>query len=176
MEINYELTEKNYLDYYLFNAFQSTTIKSRRKKSVFFLTISFWIAAVYFYFQTNIFLTVYFGVFGFVTLLFYKKYYNWKHKKYYKKYIQDHKDDLIGKKQSIVFSDELIIGKSDLGESKLNVSEVNTAYELPELFVIKITSTTSFIIPKEAVSDISELKKTFTDLQIELTVLDNWKV
>tara|TARA_B110000211_G_C14005477_1_gene520589 strand:- start:408 stop:938 length:531 start_codon:yes stop_codon:yes gene_type:complete len=174
MEIKYTLQANDYLAYYLHHALNNKRIQKRIKISQYVLAISFAIISCVSYMGTNMFLTIYLGVFSLTTLLFYPKYFKWKYKKYYKRYIKENHQDILGKEHTIKFTDEFILAENFLGENKIKVSAIDEVFELPLCFLVKVTNTSSFIIPKEFVPNQDDLRSTFKELGFKITDHKDW--
>ncbi|MEM6764089.1 MAG: hypothetical protein AAF655_04160 [Bacteroidota bacterium] len=178
MKIELYLDEEDYLTYQLYTASTSERIKKKRKKSWIFTTIFFASLAFLFYVAMIHFLAVYFVIASVITLVLYPLYSRRKYKNYYKKYIQENYQEVIGKRSEMEFYQDFISGRNETGESKIYTTDVKAIIEISTHFFIKLKSGPSIIINKAQVTDIGEmivyLQQLSKNLSIEISQELSW--
>lgn len=175
MKLNYGLDKNDFLAFQLYTASKSEGIAKKKRNGRLFLMVLFLLIAIYAYWQNHVGLAIYFGVFTLITYLFYGRYFKWRYKKHYQSYIKEHYQQRIGEVVETIFEDAFIVLKDKTGESKINVSELDTVYEIADYFFVKISSGISLIIPKKKVGDANAVRKKLTTLNIPIVQELDWE-
>jgi len=176
MKITYKLDKGDYLDFQLYTVSQSKRIQ--RKKIInwlVFALVSF-AFGLYFYYDKNNSLAIYFGGIGIVWILFYKTYFKWKYKRHFIKYITDNYQNRFGKTVELTFNNDHIYSKEDAGEGSIKNSEVEHIAETNLYFYVKMLSGVSLIIPKNEINKLSELVQIFKSLNFEIVTKKDWNL
>lgn len=177
MQIEYKIEENDFLAYQLFTASKSKRINQRKKKETYLIFFASLLLGVYFYFQSNVGLVFYCCSVAVLTLLFYSKYYNWKYKQHYKKFIQENYSNRFGEQVELSINDDFLYSKDKTGEGKIKLEEIEVINETENHFFIKISTGTSLIIPKDSLKSSTDLKSKFDSLgsKIETDLNWNWR-
>jgi len=175
MKLEFQIDEQDFLDFQLFTASQSDRIKRKMWNGWIFLTLGCGIAAGYFYFKDSIALAIYFGLAAIACELFYPKYFRWKYKKHYKNYIRENYSNRFNKQEYIEINNETIFAKDKVGESAINISEIERIDETEKHFFVKITTGVSLIIPKYKIQNPNEVRAKFESLGFFINKVVNKK-
>ena len=80
---------------------------------------------------------------------------------------------------TLTINNEGFVTKDEGVESKIIATETEEIVEIPSLFLIRLKSGQSLIIPKNKISNVDEVKETLINLasflKISYNVEDNWK-
>ena len=175
MEIEYKIEENDFLDFQLFTASKSKRIMKKKKKGWILLTIAFLVLGIYFYFQNNIAMTIYFGVIAIICGLFYPKYFNWRYKKHYKNYIKENYKKRFGEIENLKITKEYIYSKDKTGEGKIILKEIEEVNETKDHFLLKISTGMSLIIPKREMDNPDIIKNKFNEIGLKIIDELNWE-
>lgn len=162
MEINYELTEKDYLDFNVFHAENSPTIRrsiliQRLIGPVIFLIMPFYATR-----YTGIplwYWVIIFGTLGALWYSFYPKYIKWEVSRRTSKLIKEGKDGKILGNKNIKLTPEGIYGTSLYSEEKVKWDSIERIEETEDYIYIFISSISAFIIPIRAFNDTNTKEK-----------------
>lgn len=158
MEINYELTEKDYLDFNVFHAENSPTIRrsiliQRLIGPVIFLIMPFYATR-----KTGIPLWYWLIIFGTLSALwysFYPKYIKWEVSRRTSKLIKEGKDNTLLGNRTIKLTPEGVHDISEHGDSKVKWGSIERIEKNETHIYIYISSISSFIIPIRAFKDLA---------------------
>ncbi|WP_107039147.1 YcxB family protein [Brumimicrobium mesophilum] len=174
MEIAYKLTEKDFLDFQMYTASKNERINKKKNKSWILIVAASLILGIYFYFQNNIFTSIYCLSFSIITGLFYRKYFIWKHKKHYQNFIKENYSKQFGKPIKLNFGNEYIHSSDKTEEGKFKLSEIEIINETHYHLFLKISPSMSIIIPKRELLDIQSLKKHIAFVGIKINTELDW--
>ncbi len=161
MKISYQIKEEDYLTHQLYTASQSKRVKRRRL--VFWLIVPFAYALLayllYFnYRQLRMSYTI--GGLATFWLLAYPFYSRWNYKRHYSKHINEHMKGQFDQVVTLELGKEFVTIQDAKGNnSNITYSSVKEIVELPELFLIRLETSSSIILPKREFRDIKELQK-----------------
>ena len=175
MKFQFKVEEEDFLEYQLFTSSKSKQVQKKKRYSWVLLTVISIILAIYFYSTNNTTLTIYFCSIAAVCALFYSKYFKWRYKKHYKNFIKRNYSSRFGEVTEFEFTEEFISTKDKVGESKIELSEIKEVNETKKLFLIKIQSGLTLIIPKRELQNLDSLKQKFNQHQIIIKDELNWK-
>jgi len=168
MKIEYKIEENDFLDYQLFTASKSKRTMKKKRNGWILLTVASIILGIYFYFQNNIAMTIYFGLIAIICGLFYPKYFNWRYKKHYKNYIKENYQKRFGEIEIIEISKEYICSKDKTGEGKIKLKEIDEVSETKNHFLLKISTGMSLIIPKREIENLDIIKNKFDEIGLKI--------
>jgi hypothetical protein len=174
MKLEYTLDADDFLDFQLFTASKSEGIKKKQKRSWRLLTIWAIIVTVYFVVNKDYFLSFYFALVSIVFGMLYPKYFRWKYKKYYKKFIRANYAQRFGKPETLEFKKDSLFSKDIIGEGEVKLSEVVQLDETGNHFFIMMNNGSSFIIPKNKIGNIERLKEEFESRGLTVHNDLNW--
>ena len=175
MKAEYTIQEDDFLSHQLFTASKSKRINKKRKRDWALLIIGFAICGGVFYFQANLAMALYFGLFTLATGLFYPKYFNWRYKKHYSNYIKEHYQKRFGETAILEINSDNILTKDKIGEGKINIKEIEEINETQNHFFIKISTGASLIIPKKEITNTNCLKEEFENIGVHINNELTWK-
>lgn len=161
MILQYKIREEDYLTHQLYMASKSKSIK--RKRITFWIIVPFAYALFaylsYFDFrQPNMaYVMVGLAFFWFILYPFYSK---WNYKRHYSKHINENLKGQFDQLVKLELNDQNISIKDEKGnKSEISFPTLKEIIEIPEHFLIKLTSNSSIILPKKEFSDIKEVQK-----------------
>ena len=179
MTLTFTLDEKDYLTHQLFSASKSQHVINRRRRNKIIVPLIYLVFATLIFFSANY--TVSF-IFLVVALGWFFLYPYWESKRYFKHYqqfINENHKNRFNKSVTIEINRDFIIAKDDGSEGKVLTTEVAVIHEIPAAIYIKLKSGQSFILPKERIPDIINLKEYLkrlaSDLKIEYCLNNNWE-
>jgi hypothetical protein len=179
MTLTYQLDQNDFLQHQLFLASKTDRIKKKRTKSWLIVSGTMFLLGFLFYQSDNTFLTYYFLAFGIVTLIFYPFYQRQQYKNHYAKFIAYTYKNRFWKTANIHFGENVIETIDVSGESKINLSELESVIETGEYFYPSLKTGGHLIIPKTKISDASQLRQELRQLceRLKINFIEdlNWK-
>ncbi len=179
MTLTYTLSEYDFLQHQLFIASKTQRTKNQRTKTWLIYSVAMLLLSLMFYQSGNIFMTYYFLVFGIVFFCMFPFYQRWYYKNHYRKFVTDTYKNRFDRVVSVTISGEGIETSDFTGESKINLTELESTIETSEYFYVKMRTSGHLIIPKMKLSNIDstriELKDLCKELSIRFTNDLNWK-
>lgn len=179
MKITYSLDEKDYLTFQLFTAFHSPTVKRRRLLSRLIPAIAYLIFAVLFFYRGDLTMLFAFLVLAVAWFFFYPIHDRNLYRRQYQKFIAENMHNKFGRKASLLFEGEVVKAKDEVSESRVNLSEIESITEIPTLFLVKLKSNQSFILPKDKIDLCEKLPEFFQNLESEKGIpfyeMKDWK-
>lgn len=148
MELNYSLSKAYFLEYQLYTASKSKTIRNQKLRNYFYVSATYLILCIYMYNHNKLGFWYFlpFSIFMMIALPFYMK---WKYKSHYKKFIDENYSERFGLKCKLRFEENKIVEESKLGESKINYESLNEINEIQNYYFLKMLTAQSLIIPKK---------------------------
>lgn len=174
MTLEYEINERDFLDFQLFTASKSDRISKKKRNGWIILTLGTIAASLYFYWDENIALSVYCVFVAITSGLFYPKYFNWRYKRHYKTYIQENYSKRFGQVEALEITNDRILSKDKTGEGKINLSEVERIDETKNHFFLKVSTGLSLVIPKKELETANKLRQKFKDIGLTVNDETNW--
>ncbi len=153
MNLHITLEKDDFLNYQLFTASKSPSVKKTMQKYQIHIPIAYVILATLVIVLDNIATGV---VFLAVGVLWYFFSIRWLKKKYYKhydKFVKERFANRFGEEGKITVEGEQIVSEDSSGESKVNLDALEEINETGSHFFIKLKTGESFIFPKEQVQD-----------------------
>lgn len=176
MKIEYTLENIDFLEYHLYSASKSKSIKKKRLKSRIVIPILYSIIGFYFLLNDNKLITFsIFIIFGLLWFLFYPLYSKKTYKKHYVKHVEEHYVNRINTPTEMIINSDFIYAKDHSAEEKIKISEFDKLTELQNHFVLELKRGVSFIIPKKNIVNIGEFKEKILELNIPYNNELNWK-
>ena len=149
MKLNYQLTEKDYLQFCLFAASQNLTLIDAKRRTLFLLILIFSLGSVWIYFRLSSLFFITFSVTGILYCIFYYFYgYRSVFKRAYKKNVKRLFKEKIGMEFSVVSDNELITILSNQTKLEINLANVDFIEEIADYYFIKLKTSDRIIIPK----------------------------
>ncbi|HAY3542272.1 YcxB family protein [Elizabethkingia anophelis] len=179
MELNYKVSEQDYLQVYMYAATKNPIIKKQRKNGLIRMIVFSIIGLCLMYNTSIISLLVYF-LFVVFTFCFYFLYYERKYyEKFYLKSIRTNLKNKIGLNSKVVFGLHDIILTEPITESKFNYSNIELIEEVKDYYYLKMITGERLIIPKVVILNSEEFSEIINRLKnnynIQLYQELNWK-
>ena len=176
MNINYQLTNSDFLEYQLYTSSKSELHKKRRFRSRIIIPVLYLVLGIFFANQNEKFgIGIAFVVFGILWFAFYPLYSKWRYKNHFKKHVEENYKNRINKPVEIDFDENSVNAKDFTSESRINGTELKELIETKGHFFIKLTTDLSLIVPKHSIENQTEFKKRLTELGAEYIDELNWK-
>ncbi|MBA5792743.1 YcxB family protein [Flavobacterium sp. xlx-214] len=172
MYLEYSLSENDFLKSQLYSASKSKIVIKQRRRTFIILIVMFLVFLVSSYINQN--------RFPYLDLLFYclfligyKIYEPIRYKKHYKKFINHTHKEKFGLKCKINFTEDQIIEESVLGESKINLNSLSEINEIQDYYFLRLITSESLIIPKNAIKDIKQFQLKMDTLKTKFNIVEN---
>ncbi len=179
MIIEYSFDEDDFLTYQLFTASKSAVLLKRRKRNKILIPVIYLFLALILLIFNNEILSILFAVVGVLWFFIFPLWEKSLYKRYYRKHIRENYHQRLGRKCTIEFEEDQIIAKDSGTESRIQNSEIEKIYEIPQAIYIKLKSGPSFVLPKEKTQNLQNVKNYLQELskQLEIAYLheENWK-
>ncbi|WP_158844534.1 YcxB family protein [Algibacter sp. L1A34] len=176
MNLNYELTESDYLEYHLYTASKSKLNKKTRFRTRIIIPIIYTLFALYSAINDKSYvITITFVLISIIWYVFYPRYSKWANKRRFQKHIDENYKNRINKPVEISFNEDSVYSKDFSTETKIKGSELNELNEIKNHFFIKLKTGLSLIVPKRAIINQAEFIKKVTSLGAEHIDELNWE-
>ena len=176
MNINYQLTNLDFLEHQLYTSSKSELHKKRRFRSRIIIPILYLVLGFFFANQSGkLGIGIGVAVFGILWFLFYPLYSKWRYKNHFRKHVEENYKNRINKLVEIDFDENSLNAKDFTSESRIKGTELKELIETKDHFFIKLQTDLSLIVPKHAIENHSEFKKRITELGAEYVDDLNWK-
>ncbi|MBB4800546.1 hypothetical protein HNP37_000585 [Flavobacterium nitrogenifigens] len=180
MELNYSLTENDYLQQQLYLASKSKLIEKQRKISRLLVFVLLLVIGLLFFITKNMFLAYYFGIASIICFLLFPFYLKKYYYKLFKKYVNENFRNRIGIVSKIIFKEDTLEAFSEgIGNSVINFSVFENISEIQEYIFIGLKTNSNLIIPKNGIENVAvlreELKKICNKIKIEFISELDWK-
>jgi hypothetical protein len=179
MKIDYSLDKADFLEYQLYTASKSDTVRNTIRKSRFSVPIVYAILGLLLLtFKMIVLGLIFFGLaLGWYYL--FPLYNRGRYVRYLNKYLDEYNKNKFDKPVTLTFSDDYIESSDFMSVSKFKVKEIAEVNEIEDYIFIKLTTSESFIIPKNKISNLDNLNerlmKIVSDLGINHNIDLNWK-
>jgi len=161
MEIEYSLSRADYLEFQLFAATKSETIKKNRRKARIRLPIIYLILGTILLTVSDKIFALIFYLIGILWYLLYPVLTKKRFGKYYAKYVDENFKKRFDTPIKVNISDnyETIETVDFEGESKFKTAGIEKIFEIKRFIYIKMNSGSHLIIPKYKIENIDKLKE-----------------
>lgn len=176
MNINYKLTNSDFLEYQLYTSSKSESHKKKRRNNRFIGPILFLPYGLYLLNKDKNYvgLTI-FGISAVLWFIFYPQYSRRRYKNHFQKYVEENYKNRIDKSVEIDFDENSVNTKDFTSESKINGTELKELIETKNHFFIKLTTDLSLIVPKHSIKNQAEFKNRVIGFGAEYVDELNWK-
>ena len=169
MEIRYNLTEEDYLNFNMFHVKNSKAVKRTLNMQRFLTPIIFIIASFVFskvggMSFLGVFIT--FLVVSILWIIFYPKYFYSYVIRNTKKIIKEGKNDGLIGEHHMILSEEGIIDATSNGETRVSWFGIQTLSEDKHNIYLYNSSVSAYILPKRELDDVEEIK-TYLKLKVQ---------
>lgn len=173
MTIDYKIDENDFLTHQLFVASKSDRIKKKRQKSKVIVPLIYVAFGLLFFFEDKFSLTIIFFVIGLLWFFIYPLWERRHYIKHYKGFIKENYKDRLGRSATLEFSNDFIIAKDNGSESKVLTTELEEINEIPSTIFVRLKGGQSFILPKDKIANIDNVKARLKDLAAYLKIKYN---
>ncbi len=175
MKIKYSLTKEDFLAYQLYTSSRSDRIRKRRLRSRFIVPILYLLIALAFMFRyQQVGVGIGWILIALIWYFCYPLYARWRYERHYVKHIEENYQNRIDREVELEFDHEALYGVDSGSKIKVDVNEIDVLIETKDHFFIRLKTNSSFILPKSAISDHSELKEHFTTLGVNIMDETKW--
>ncbi len=176
MNISYQLSNSDFLEYQLYTSSKSELHKKRRFRSRIIIPIIYLLFGLYLANKNddNGIAIVLAGI-AILWFTFYPIYSKWRYKRHFQKHVEENYKNRINKPVEICFDENSVNVKDFTSESKINGTELKEIVETKKHFFIKLTTDLSLIVPKYSIENQTEFKKHVTELGAEYVDELNWE-
>ncbi|WP_271768107.1 YcxB family protein [Aquimarina algiphila] len=176
MNLNYKLTNLDFLEYQLYASSKSKSHKKKRQNSRIIIPIIFLIYGLYLTLKDKNYIGILvFGITAILWFAFYPIYSSWRYKRHFKKYVEENYKNRIDTSVEIILDENFVKAKDFTSETKINGTELKELIETKNHFFIKLTTDLSLIVPKHSIKDKAEFKRRLAELGTEYIDELNWK-
>lgn len=176
MNINYKLTNSDFLEYQLYASSKSELHKKKRFRSRIIIPIIYLLFGLYLAYKNHDkVIGIIFIVIAVIWFILHPRYSKWRYKKHFQKHVEENYKNRINKPVEINFDKNSLNIKDFTSESKINRAELKKLIETKNHFFIKLTTDLSLIVPKNTVENQIEFKKRVTELGAEYVNELDWK-
>ncbi len=168
MELEFELLEKDYIDFNINHAKKSSSLKKsifrqRILGPIIFLIIPFIIKTyseipIWYWF-------IIFGALSVVWIIFYPKYIEWEMARRVRKMLKEGNNENLFARRKIIISDKGVLERSSFGETNMKWKQIDKVEEIVDYIYIYISSVSAHIIPKRIFRDENEKQMFIKEIQ-----------
>ncbi len=170
MTIEYTINEHDLLTHQLFLASQSERIKKKRQKNKTIFPLAYGALGLLFFSDDQFSLATIFIIIGLLWFFFYPAWEKRRYIKHYRAFIKENYKDRIGKVGTLELSNDFILAKENGSESKVLTTELEEISEIPTMILIKLRGGQSFILPKDKIVNIANVKTRLDELAAYLKI------
>lgn len=153
MKISYSINSDEFLEYQMFSAFRSKTIQQKQVRGRLLMTFITGGLGVFLMVQKEWGLGIYFAVLAVLIFFFHQRYFNFRLKRQYARFIAARLKDKLGANCDLYLEDKKITVKDALETNTHNPKDIVEVSETPLLLLIKFTTGTILFFPKKQVED-----------------------
>ena len=173
MKYTYKIDKEDLLEFQLYTASKSEVLAKKRKNNRAFLVAVSVLFAGYFFSSDEMIMAIYFSAMVVLLVLFYSKFFSWKQKLNYQRFIEANYSSRFGMEESLETFPDKIHVRDNFGEGDVNASELKGIVEIGTHFFINLESGSSLIVPKTQINA-AELKNDLARLKIPMEEELNW--
>jgi hypothetical protein len=161
MDLKYNLTEEDYINFNLYHMKNSETIMKSVRNQRIFTPVFYLLFSVVFSMLMDIPFLVSFTPFFILSILwvlFYPKYLFGRAIRHTKKLIKEGRNESILGQHQMVLNDEGIVDKTTKGETKVSWSGINELKENDQYFYLYNSALSGYILPKREFENVEEIR------------------
>jgi len=151
MKFEYTLQEDDYLSFQLYTAQQRPRFYLRQKNGRFFLAMIFATMGIYFGYSKEWGMVTYFSLLTLVIFLFYPRYFRWRQKMHYLRFVRQHYRSSFNSTETFERIGKGIKLTNATGEGTVPASELESWVETGVHFYVILKSASGLVIPKSQV-------------------------
>lgn len=173
MKFEYTLQEADYLSFQLYTAQQLPRFYLRQKNGRFFLALIFATMGIYFGYSKEWGMVTYFALVTIAIFLFYPRYFRWRQKMHYLRFVRQHYRSAFNSTETFERSGKTVKLSNQTGEGLLPQTELQSWVETGDHFYIILASSSGLVIPKGQI-DADAFRKELTVLNLPHAIDLNW--
>ena len=170
MTIDFKIDQKDFLTHQLFLASRSTRIKRKRRRSKMAVPLFYLAFAVFCLYEDKVWMSI---LFTLIAILWFFIYPLWERRHYirhYKGFIKENYKERLDVIATLEFNDDYILAKDNGSDSKVLTTEVEEICEIPTRIFVRLKGGQSFILPKDKIRDLDNLKLRLKELSNHLKI------
>jgi hypothetical protein len=179
MILNYKLDEDDFLTHQLFIASKSERIIKKRQRSKIIVPLIYIALGLFAYSKDDEILAFVFFIFSTLWFFIYPFYEKRRYANHYISFIKENYKERLGRNCTLEITNDYIKAIDNGGELKVLTTELEEIYEIHTTLFIRLNGGQSFILPKNKIDEISELKIRLQELaaylKINYVVDENWE-
>ncbi|WP_044400160.1 YcxB family protein [Lacinutrix sp. Hel_I_90] len=175
MKLEYILEEKDFIDYHLFSISENRKTRKLMNTTKYILVGVFLFIGMNMYNRNNVEFAIILGIAVILTLFFFDKLYKSKLRNHFSKIVKNNYSKNIGEKQTMEFTAEYLITEDKTGEGKTKISETEQIDETQNNFFIKLSNGSSFVVSKNGIDNLEQIKKKWNELNIPISENLDWE-
>jgi len=169
------LTENDYLTFQLYDSSTNPTKRKARRRGYIIITLAS-LPFIFHGYRNGYDFAFYFGIACFVlAAMFGSMYFKWSAKKHYINHVRDAYKKLTDEKFEIEISDDVISTVEKTGSSTVKISEISVVIEIPNHYLIRLTTGPTLILPKTNAALNEEILAMIERHKIDHEVQLDWK-
>lgn len=175
MKFQYQIQEKDYLDFQLYTASVGPRFQKKQTNGKYFLALCSLITTSYFLYIQDWGMVAYFGLTTLIFFLFYPRYFKWRQRVHYTKFIRRHYRSLFGANETLEVNGKNLQLENATGKGTIKNAEIKDLTEIGTHFFINLTAGSSLIIPKRELQDVTAFSRELKNLKLKTNNQLDWK-
>ena len=175
MKLEYILEEKDFIDYHLFAMSENKKARKMMNTTKFILVGLFLFIGVNMYNQSNTEFAIVFVIIAILLFIFFNRMYKSKLRNHFAKIVRNSYAKRIGEKESMEFTHDYMITIDKSGEGRTKISEIEKIDETQTNFFIKLSNGSSFIVSKNGIDNLQQIKRKWEELNIPISDNLTWE-
>ena len=169
MQTEYNIDANDFLAYQLYTASRSKMIRNKRLRNKILVPVVYLAFGLMFILLENDTAAVIFCAIAIIWFFVFPLWERSRYIGYYKKYLNENYKERFGRKVTTRFENDFIYTYDNGNEGKISITEVEEINEIPLLFLVKLKTGQSLIIPKNKIGNLSEIKSGLKDFAVKLS-------
>lgn len=149
MRIEFEISEEDLLTHQLFATANAISVRKRRGRGRIFLILIYIIAGVFIWSMSGPFIGGLFFLACFPLYFLYIRLESNQYLKHIKAFVKDQMKERQAAVTTLLFDKENVTMADGTNSSTIPLSEINTIYEIKELYSLKLNSGQAIVLPKK---------------------------
>lgn len=175
MNYEYQIKEKDLLEFQIYTASKSERINRKKKAGRIIMTIVALFLVLNFYSASNTAMTIYFSIVAVAIWVFYPRYFKWRYTKMYSNFIIENYSSRVDKTEFVEIHKDHIFVKDNTGEGKVELSDIESIIETENSLFVKFSMGTALVMPKDQVSNYTEILDYYKNIKVPYIDETNWK-
>ena len=176
MNLKYQLTPDDYLQYQLYNSSRSEIQNKRRFRSrVVFPILYSLLGLIFALVKANVSYFIPLLIIALIWYVVYPIYSKWKYRRHFQKHIKANYQNKVNQDLETKINNNSLFLIDHLSESRINRSQLKGLIETQYHFFVKLASDSAVIIPKRAIKNQPEFIKLLTKLGTEYVDEKAWE-